>query len=130
MHLNCWSNIYFRICPQRWAQILWQEHKSSSSWSSKEPPPQERNQCDQIGRFLKVLVTNFLTQRAQTFGYFLGYFKNFTFKLKTSAMSTFWATFGKKLSTSRIWKRDALKWCSSKSYLFFSQVVLLMGRHS
>ena len=33
------------------------------------------NQCDQIGRFLKLLATKFLSKEAQIIGNFLGYFE-------------------------------------------------------
>ena len=48
-------------------------------------------QCDQIGRFLKFLVQNFLSNIAQINGPFLGHFQNSTYKLQTAV--TVWATF-------------------------------------
>ena len=41
-------------------------------------------QCDQIGRFLKFLVQNFLSNIAQINGPFLCHFQNSTYKLQTA----------------------------------------------
>ena len=62
------------------------------------------DQCDQIGRFFKFLVTRFLTKVVKMFGGLLGYFERHRFLSKT-AVDTYWATFGKKWATlnSNIW---------------------------
>ena len=49
-------------------------------------------QCDQIGRFLKVLGGKFSQKVAQTCGHFLGDFENFWISSKTD-LGTLWATF-------------------------------------
>ena len=52
------------------------------------------NQCDQIGRFLKVIWDYFLSKVAQTFGNILGYFW-MTLRLSKKYLTSFWATLGK-----------------------------------
>ena len=39
-----------------------------------------RSQCDQIGRFMKVIANNFHAKVAQIYGDFLGYFENINFQ--------------------------------------------------
>ena len=60
-------------------------------------------QSDQIWRFLEFQVTNFLTKIFQMLGYFLGCFKNTTFKVKN--VPSFWSLLGKNWATfcSNIW---------------------------
>ena len=51
-----------------------------------------RKQCDQIGRFFKVLGELFCYKSSQNVQWLLGRFENITFKLKTK-FATFWASF-------------------------------------
>ena len=63
-----------------------------------------RDQCDQIGRFWKLLVTKFLSKVAQIIGNFLGYFEKSHSFVKNYA-ATSWVTFGNFWATfySNIW---------------------------
>lgn len=56
------------------------------------------NQCDHIGRFLKLLSTIFETKVAQIFGYFSGLYQEITLEVK-SAWTTFWPKFGQNWAT-------------------------------
>ena len=51
-------------------------------------------QCDQIGRFLKFLMTNHVKKPAQMFGDVLGYFDKHYFQSKTD-VATFKTNFEK-----------------------------------
>ena len=53
-----------------------------------------RNQCDQIGIFLKVLAANLLTKEAQMISDFLGYFEKCHFLTKKGC-DYFWVTIEK-----------------------------------
>ena len=67
-------------------------------------------ECDQIGRFLKVLDNKILTKVAQIISNFLGCFEKPHSYVKT-AVGTSWVTFGDIWATfySNIWSH----WCRS-----------------
>ena len=62
------------------------------------PIQRSRNQSDQIGRFLKVLLKIMCAKVAQLFKNVLGYFEKHPFEAKTT-IATIWAALGKIWAT-------------------------------
>ena len=58
-----------------------------------------RRRCDQIGRFLKFLATNFLIKVAQICGYVLGQFWKTLLFSKNCGVNIFWTNFVKIKAT-------------------------------
>ena len=79
-------------------------HPTTNYYLPIHHPQRGFNQCDQIGRFFKVLTTKFQAKEAQMIGNFLGYFEKLHSCVK-SELATFATTFGKNWATfnSIIW---------------------------
>ena len=82
------------------------------------------NQCDQIGRFLKLLVANCLTKVAQIFGNFLGYCKKH-YSVSKNCCGSFlgivceiWATFYSNIWSHWMARRRRGLW---RQFLLFNR---------
>ena len=65
---------------------------------SSEQEEKGFNQCDPIGRFLKIICVNVSVKISPKIWLRVRLFENITFQV-TTAVATFWATFGKLWST-------------------------------